>query len=176
MPVHLKKASCQFLNTPCSSLDIYSIVNYSKYLHTIIMLLLTIYEQSYIYATLVLIQNNSTLPSFDLFVPLLGIILAYSHHLFILMMSRIKFYSRWCYQKWSRGTAFLNCDIFWMQTLGLYEIPLSFCVTLSLYNRELLRKAVEVRQGCSEQGLNVQILSPSSLSWFSCLWGCSLCR
>lgn len=58
------------------------------------MLLLTIYEQSYIYSTLVLIPNNSTLPTFDLFVLLLGIILAYCQHLFIFMMSRIKTYPR----------------------------------------------------------------------------------
>jgi len=88
--MHLQKASCLFLNIHCSSLDI----SLFKYLHAVIMVLSTVYEQSYIYSTLVLILNNSTLPSFDLFVLLLGIILAHCQHLFVLMMSRIKTYPR----------------------------------------------------------------------------------
>lgn len=88
-----------------------------------------IYEQSFIYSTLVLVPNNTTIPSFDLLV-VLGIILVCCQHLFILMMLTIKSYSRWIYLGLRRGPTFLNWDITcsWMQTLGLYQRLLSYSV------------------------------------------------
>lgn len=99
-----------------------------EYLHKIIMFLLTIYEQSFIYSTLVLAPNNTTIPSFDLLV--LGTILACCQHLFILMMLTMKSFSRWIYQDLPKGFPFLNWDIrcSCMQTLGLYQRLLSYSV------------------------------------------------
>lgn len=82
---------------------------HSEYLHTVIMLLLTIYEQSFICSTLVLVPNITTIPSFDLLVP--GIIPACCQHLFILMMLTIKYFSSWIFWDLPRGLPFW--DIFW---------------------------------------------------------------
>lgn len=98
---------------------------HSEYLHTFIMLLLTIYEQSFIYSTPV---PNNTLPSFDLLV--LGINLVCCQHLFVLMMLSIKSFSRWIYWDLPRGLPFLNWDITCscMQTSGLYQRLLNYSV------------------------------------------------